>query len=186
MTISLRERNRVAAIDRVRTVAFELMSANGFDAVTVEQIAAASNVSASTVYRYFGTKEALVLSSERPAQLVERLHRDESDRTWAESFQRAAVKVWGGDDTAATELALIIANAALLGAWERQLLDRRTDVASAFAARRHKSIGKKDEARAATAVAVLTTSLVTWHEEGGGKKSFDRLIAKSFDAIRSD
>lgn len=44
ITISLRERNRRTAMDQVRSVAFELMSTNGFDAVTVEEIAARSNV----------------------------------------------------------------------------------------------------------------------------------------------
>lgn len=173
-------------MDQVRSVAFELMSANGFDAVTVEQIAARSSVSPSTVYRYFGTKEALVLSASRPVQLVQRLRADESVRSWVESFHRAAVKVWGTDDTAAVELGLIVANEPLLHAWERQLLDQRVEVAAAFAARRGKAGGAKDDARAATAVAVLTTTLLRWHRGGGGRKSLDRLLGKSFDAARTD
>ena len=90
MAITLRERNRALAMENVRTTAFELMSANGFDSVTVEQIAAQSAVSPSTVYRYFGTKEALVLSAQRPAKLVERVARDESPRSNLAAFSRAA------------------------------------------------------------------------------------------------
>ena len=171
---------------QVRSVAFDLMSASGFDAVTVEQIAAQSSVSPSTVYRYFGTKEALVLSASRPAQLVERLQVDDGVRTWVESFQRSVVKVWGTDETAIVELGLIVANDPLLHAWERQLLDQRNDIAAAFAARRGKSGGAKDDARAATAIAVLTTTLLRWHQDGGGKRSLDRLLGKSFDAVRTD
>lgn len=173
-------------MDQVRTVAFDLMSTSGFDAVTVEQIAARSSVSPSTVYRYFGTKEALVLSASRPAQLVERLRSDDGTRGWAASFQRAAVKVWGIDEGTTIELGLILANDPLLHAWERQLLDQRGDIASAFAAQRGKAGGAKDDARAAAAVAVLTTSLRRWYSDGGAKKSLDRLLAKAFDAIRTD
>jgi AcrR family transcriptional regulator len=49
---------------RVQTEAVSRFIANGFDQVTVEEIAAAAEVSAMSVYRWFGTKEALVLWDE--------------------------------------------------------------------------------------------------------------------------
>ena len=52
-----RERTRRLIADK----AFELFSDNGFDRTTVEQIAAAAEVGPSTLYRYFPTKEGLVL-----------------------------------------------------------------------------------------------------------------------------
>lgn len=172
-------------MEQVRAVAFDLMSTHGFDSVTVEQIAARSSVSPSTVYRYFGTKEALVLSASRPAHLVERL-RATTEATWIESFRRAAVEVWEADATAVVELSLIVANDPLLHAWERQLLDQRNDIAAAFAAQRGKSGGAKDDARAGAAVGVLTTTLLRWHGDSGNKKSLDRLLAKALDALRTD
>lgn len=181
MATGLRERNRLAAIAHARRTAFELMAERGFDSVTVEEIASATNVSPSTLYRYFGTKEALVLSSSRPAQLVEELDADTSDRTWVEAFQRSAVKVWAGDESARVELSLFVANGALLRAWERQLLDQRREIAAAFARRRAKSGGLKDDVRAAVAVAVLTTTLLRWNlDDGGGEKRLDRLLTKGF------
>ncbi len=63
-TGGLRERKRLAAMARVQAVAIDLFEARGFDAVTVEEIAEASDVSPSSVYRYFGTKEDLVLWDE--------------------------------------------------------------------------------------------------------------------------
>ena len=60
----LRERKRTAAMYRIQTVALGLFEQRGFDDVTVEEIAEASDVSPSSIYRYFGTKEELVLWDE--------------------------------------------------------------------------------------------------------------------------
>ena len=185
MTITLRERNRVAAMGRVRAVAFDLMEAHGFDAVTVEQIADRSDVSPSTVYRYFGTKEALVLSARRPALVIERLADDGSERRPLDAFVRAAGKVWGGDDEVARELGLVRANAALLHAWERQLLDHRAALAEAFATRRGAaSVGTRDQADAAAGLAVLMTMLIRWSATHRDRASLDKLLAKSVAALR--
>lgn len=56
-----RERKKLTSMTRIQSVALDLFEARGFDAVTVEEIAAASEVSPRSVYRYFGTKEELVL-----------------------------------------------------------------------------------------------------------------------------
>ncbi len=170
-------------MDGARNAAFELMSVRGFASVTVEEIASAAGVSASTLYRYFGTKEALVLSSSRTDQLTERLAKDSSDRGWAEAFQKAATKVWGDDSTAHLELGLVIDNDALLDAWERQLLDQRDAIAELFAERRGKAAGNKDAVRGAVAVAVLTTTLLRWHRDGGDKQALARRLGKAFQAL---
>lgn len=60
----MRERKKTAAMRRIQQVALDLFDAHGYDAVTVEQVAAAAEVSPSSVYRYFGTKERLVLHDE--------------------------------------------------------------------------------------------------------------------------
>jgi AcrR family transcriptional regulator len=62
--VGLRERKRYAAMRLVQEVALDLFDAHGYADVTVERIAAASDISPSSVYRYFGTKEYVVLWDE--------------------------------------------------------------------------------------------------------------------------
>lgn len=65
----LRERKKEQKRDRLRQAAFELFTERGFDDVTVEEIAERAEVSKSTLFRYFETKEDLLLVDAR-------MHRD--------------------------------------------------------------------------------------------------------------
>jgi AcrR family transcriptional regulator len=67
---SLRERKKAAAIHHIQTTALDLFARHGFDKVTIEQVAEAAEVSPSTVYRYFATKEGLVLHDEYDDRLI--------------------------------------------------------------------------------------------------------------------
>lgn len=59
--LGLRERKRRAAMRHVQEVALTLFDEHGFDAVTIKQVASAAGVAPSSVYRYFETKEGIVL-----------------------------------------------------------------------------------------------------------------------------
>ncbi len=71
MPEGLRERKRTAAMLRIQSAALDMFEERGFDEVTIEEIAAATDVSSSSVYRYFGTKEAIVLWDELDPSLAE-------------------------------------------------------------------------------------------------------------------
>lgn len=60
----LRARKRRRQLLHIQAAALDLFDAEGFEQVTVEQVAAAAEVSPSTVYRQFGSKEHLVLYDE--------------------------------------------------------------------------------------------------------------------------
>jgi len=60
----LRARKKAATMRHVQSTALSLFQEHGFDAVSIEQVAEAALVSPSTVYRYFGTKEGLVIHDE--------------------------------------------------------------------------------------------------------------------------
>ena len=59
--LGLRERKRARTFAAVQTQALRLFREQGYDATTVEQIAEAAEVSPSTFFRYFPTKESVVL-----------------------------------------------------------------------------------------------------------------------------
>jgi len=59
---SRRERKKAAVRNRIITVAINLFSRHGIDAVTVDQIAEAADIGKGTIYNYFQTKEDIVVA----------------------------------------------------------------------------------------------------------------------------
>ena len=57
----LRARKKLQTWRTIRAAAFRLIEERGYDAVSIEEIAAAAEVSRSTMFNYFPTKEAVVM-----------------------------------------------------------------------------------------------------------------------------
>ena len=66
----LRERKKARTRAALREHALRLFREQGYQATTVEQIAAAAEVSPSTFFRYFPTKEDLVLQDDMDTRMV--------------------------------------------------------------------------------------------------------------------
>jgi AcrR family transcriptional regulator len=62
MLPSRRDRKRAATRDALRDAAFELFEQHGFEAVTVADIAERADVAASTFFRHFTSKEAVLFA----------------------------------------------------------------------------------------------------------------------------
>lgn len=71
--MGLRERKRLTAMRRIQEVALELFDQYGYQQVPIERIADAAEVSPSSVYRYFGAKEQIVLWDEYDPIAIERV-----------------------------------------------------------------------------------------------------------------
>jgi AcrR family transcriptional regulator len=82
-TVGLRERKKAQTRQALRDSAMALFSRHGFDATTIEEIAEACDMSPRTFFRYFPTKEDVLLgdSGLRCAALLAVLAAQPPDRT---------------------------------------------------------------------------------------------------------
>ena len=64
-TGSLRERKKAQTRERLMTVAVQLFAKQGFDATTIDEIAAAAEVAPRTVFRYFPSKVDLLFGDHK-------------------------------------------------------------------------------------------------------------------------
>ncbi|MEV8017877.1 TetR family transcriptional regulator [Streptomyces sp. NPDC086554] len=69
--LGLRERKKAKTRAAIQQEALRLFREQGYETTTMEQIAEAAEVSPSTVFRYFPTKEELVASDEQDAFFIE-------------------------------------------------------------------------------------------------------------------
>jgi AcrR family transcriptional regulator len=85
----LRETKKSQTRELIAQTAADLFAARGFDAVTVEAIADAANVSKKTVFNYFPTKEDLVFAraDDRRGGLLTAVHERADGVTVLESFR---------------------------------------------------------------------------------------------------
>jgi len=86
---SLRERKKARTRASIREHALRLFREQGYDATTVEQIAAAAEVSPSTFFRYFPTKEDVVLQDGLDDQMFEALDRQPATLTPVAALRNA-------------------------------------------------------------------------------------------------
>ncbi len=180
----LRERNRSSTVTVVRRAALDLMERRGFEGVTVAEIAAEAGVSPSTVYRHFGTKEALVLSGDVIDELVPALvaaEREDRKAAPADIFGRATRSMLRAvdHDDLLRRLQLVFADPALTAAIEHGILGRRDDLADLFAMhRKATSRGVRDDAAAGALLGMFVAVLDRW-QRTGGEKSLFKMLAKA-------
>ena len=162
--LGLRERKKAKTRAAIRDHALRLIREQGYDATTVEQIADAADVSPSTFFRYFPTKEDVVLQ-------------DDLDLLWMEAFRaqppglspiaamRAALHegfaAMSGDDLATLRQTMELAAIPAVRARMLDELGRTTQLLSSAIAQR---TGRAPDDLAVTtaAGAVLGVAVAAW------------------------
>jgi AcrR family transcriptional regulator len=89
--LGLRERKKLKTRRAIRSAAFGLFAEQGWDATTVDQIAALAEVSPSTFFRYFPTKEDLVVSDDYDPLMETEFRARPADEPATESLRQAMI-----------------------------------------------------------------------------------------------
>ena len=87
----LRERKKAQTRRTIQEQALRLFTANGYDRTTVQDIAAAAGVSHMTFFRYFPTKEDVVLSDDYDPMIAALIgSRPAENQPWPQFAWRSA------------------------------------------------------------------------------------------------
>lgn len=170
----LRERKKLATFRAIRAAALELFDASSFEAVSVEEIAAAAGVSKTTFFNYFATKEAVVIDPDPEAPehwsaLMEA--RPAGEPVW-DSIQAV---VLGYLDTYADRIALhcrLKLGSPQLSESARDTSDRFWRELSAWAMERDGA----DPLRVRVIAAASRTATATAHELWAPDEPFERFV----------
>ena len=101
--LSLRERKKLKTHLAIQRQALRLFRKQGYEATTVEQIAAAAEVSQTTFFRYFGSKQDVVLHDALDPLAIAALEAQPAELSPVQALRRAVREVYAGLD--AQELA---------------------------------------------------------------------------------
>jgi AcrR family transcriptional regulator len=87
--LGLRDRKKIQTRDTIRREAMRLIEEHGYPNTTVEQIAEAAEVSPSTFFRYFPSKETVLMANDLDNVTVEALEQQPADMPSLQAFRRA-------------------------------------------------------------------------------------------------
>src|ERR1700754_2558222 len=87
--LGLRDRKKIQTRESIRREAMRLIDENGYANTTVEQIAEAAEVSPSTFFRYFPSKEMVLMANDLDLVTVEALEKQPADLPSLQAFRRA-------------------------------------------------------------------------------------------------
>ena len=94
--VGLRERKKARTRDAIQRHALRLFAEQGYEATTIEQIAEAAEVSPSTFFRYFPTKEDVVLADEYDPMILAAFHAQPADVPPVRALRNAVREVSDG------------------------------------------------------------------------------------------
>ena len=181
---------RAAVRAELAQVAFELFRTQGFEKVTVNDLAEAAGVSRSTFLRYFGSKEDAILGAvgaqgEQIAAALLARPADEDDWTALRRALDAILEHHRQDPSGALAVSrLIMQTPALCARSQEKQTGWRPAIAQALAERTGPSrpAGLSPLVRAAAAVDCLNIAVNHW-TAADGRLDLDELLDEAFAAL---
>ena len=188
--VGLRERKRQQTRATIQAAGLHLFATRGYDATTCEQIAAAAEVSPATFFRYFPTKEDVVLSDDYDDLILALLHDRPAGESPVQAVRRslaaALEAAYAADaDVIRERLRLVLSVPALRARLYEQQRATETLLARGLATRMDAAAGDL-EVRAVAAAIVATAALGVeeWAEHGGHLPAVvDRALAALQDRL---
>ena len=170
----LRERKKAKTRAAIREHAMRLIREQGYDATTVEQIAEAAEVSPSTFFRYFPTKEDVVLQDDMDLLWIDALRAQPPELTPIAAMRAALHDAFA--NMSETDLTVLrqTMDLAVIPAVRARMLDelaRTTDLlAGAIAERAGRAAD--DFAVRTVAGAVLGVAMAAWFTDSEDIEAF--------------
>ncbi len=169
----LREMKRRRTRDAIQNAALRLFAERGYEATTCEQIAAAAEVSPATFFRYFPTKEDVVLTDDYDALLVQLLRSRPAGEPPLPAVRRALAAGFGTitqaeEDTIRRRARLLLSVPALRARLSEQQRAQEAMLAAELAPRMAAEPGDlRVRVVAAALTAALLVAVETWSAAGG-------------------
>ncbi|WP_255282060.1 TetR/AcrR family transcriptional regulator [Actinomadura madurae] len=165
----LRELKKARTRAAIQREALRLFRERGYEATTVEQVAQAAEVAHTTVFRYFPTKEDLVISDEADPLIFASLRAQPPELTPVQALRAAMLDVLGGftpEDLAAgrDRAVLILSVPALRGAAFANFVDTMRTVTAILAEREGRAPGDIRTLIGA-AFGIMLDVMLRWEED---------------------
>jgi AcrR family transcriptional regulator len=140
MSVGLRERKKLKTKAAIRKEAMRLFLDKGFDATTIEEIAAAVEISPSTFFNYFPTKEDVVFEDELDPLILAAFDAQPEGTTPIRAIRNAMLTVFGAltpeqDRVMRERMALMTSTPSLRSAMLSQFADMVNQIAALVANR---------------------------------------------------
>ena len=169
----LRERKKEQTRVAIQREALRLIAERGYEATTCEQVAAAAGVSAATLFRYFPTKEDIVLRDGYDpviaAAVVARPGAEPPLVAVRRGFADALAEVYRGDVEPIRQRTALILSVPALRSRAREQNASLVDALRQALAERGGSAGNvlEIEVAAACCAAAVTVAVERWATQGG-------------------
>lgn len=183
-----RERKKAATSSRIRACALRLFRERGYEATTVEQIAAAAGVSHMTFFRYFPAKEDVALSDGYDPHIASLVARTPASWPLIHRIRAALLQglrqVYEADrDTLLAQTRLIVSTPALRERmWAGQMATQQVILQALGAGQRDGHPSLQARVTVAACLAAAGTAILAWVENDGTPDLPD-LAEQAFDAL---